>query len=74
MYFDYSQNWTGESKPSWMKDFVDLEMSSKTLTIGDGKEDKEMVVLKVLRFNMYHHKNNNHLKVSEIQDMGQKIR
>ena len=55
-----------------MRDFV--EMSSKTLTIGDGKEDKEMVVLKVLRFNMYHHKNNNHLKVSEIQDMGQKIR
>ena len=49
-----------------------LEMSSKTLTIGDGKEDKE--VLKVLRFNMYRHKNNNHLKVSEIQDMGQKIR
>ena len=55
-----------------MRDFV--EMSSKTLTIGDEKEDKDIVVLKVLRFNMYHHKNNNHLKASEIQDMGQKIR
>ena len=72
MYFDYSQKGTGKSKQSWMREFV--EMSSKSLTIGDGKEDKEMAVLKVLRFNMYHHKNNNHLKVSEIQDMGQKIR
>ena len=59
---------TEQGRASWIRDFV--EMFSNV----GGKEDKEIVVLKVLRFNMYPRKNNNHLKVSEIQDMGQKIR